>query len=336
MPSRSTAFIAICVFLVGSCAKLPTNSNYPSTNITVGYGPEDMVLDTLTANALPRMLVSCSARRPHEKPHGEIWAIDLQNDKTSILPRKNEPAGMGFNPHGIDIVKRTDGKTYLYVVNHQDSIEKQSILTYVVTKDALLYENSYENPLLSSPNDVCFAPSGGFYWSNDLSSRKASLFEPLFRIKGGYIGHSDQKDIWKKSKNKFAYTNGLAVINNDLYISTVIQSKIFRFPNQDLTQKPETIGKVPGGDNITLLPDGNFLVTAHLRQIKFLKHRKDSQQKSPSVVYRVNPSNKEIRVVYADDGHKISAASTAIWYNGHLYICQVFDNFILKTEIKNL
>jgi len=149
------------------------------------------------------------------------------------------------------------------------------------------------------------------------------------------VGHAHETG-YAKSKNKFAYTNGIGVYNHDLYISTVIQSKVFRFKNQDIQAKPEQIVKLVGGDNITFLPDGRLLVTAHLRQIKFLKHMKNSEIKSPSVVYLVDPIAKTKKVIYANDGRTISAASTAIWFNGYLYISQVFDGFIIKAKTGTL
>lgn len=318
--------------ILAGCSKLPTYTSYPTQKISTGSGPEDMVLDTFTNRMQPRLLVSCNARRKTEAPHGEIWAVDLQSEQSAIFPRKGEPQNLAFNPHGIDIVKRGDGSIHLYVVNHLDSANRQLVMEYLVKENHLQYVAHFEHTILTSPNDVCFDPRGGFYWSNDASSRKNTFIEPVFRIKGGFVGHQSSSAQWSKSRNKFAYTNGIGVWNNDLYISTIIQSKVFRFRNQDISSKPELICKLKGGDNISFLPDGNLLVTAHLKQIKFLRHRNDMQIKSPSVVYLVNPNTGEKKSVYSDSGQTISAASTAIWYDGHLYVCQVFDGFIIKAK----
>lgn len=331
-------FILSVFFIVAltGCVKLPTPTDYPSTKIITGPGPEDMVMDSLTNRSNPRLLVSCASRRKSEQQHGEIWAVNLKTDEATILPRRGEPAGLGFRPHGIDIVKHDDGIVYLYVINHQDSLHRQIIMKYIVRNSYLEFVAAHENPILTSPNDVCFDPSGGFYWTNDASKRSMAFVEPVFRIKGGYIGRRTRNGTWEKSRSKFAYANGLAVLQGDLYVSTVIQGKIFRFKNQDLQSKPETVCKVPGGDNISILPNGNLLVTAHLRQIKFIKHLNKSENKSPSVVYMVNPTNNEKKAIYSDNGHTISTASTAIWYNGHLYVCQVFDGFIIKAKTGTL
>ena len=321
--------------LFAGCAKLPAYTDYPAQKITTGPGPEDMVLDTLTDASAPRLLISCAARRKSEAPQDDIWVMDLRDEKTHVIPRTGEPEGIGFHPHGMDLIRRADG-VHLYVINHQDAVNRQLIMEYRVEKERLVFLAAHENPILSSPNDVCADPRGGFYWSNDASNRKRIFVEPVFGIRGGYVGHCDAAGNWEKSKTKFAYTNGVGLLNGDLYISTVIQSTVFRFPQQNLAAKPEKPAKVTGGDNLTFLPDGRMLVTAHLRQLKFLAHLKKSENKSPSVVYLIHPRTGEKKAVYANDGHEISTASTAIWFDGYLYVCQVFDGFILKAKTGTL
>jgi hypothetical protein len=50
--------------------------------------------------------------------------------------------------------------------------------------------------------------------------------------------------------------------------------------------------------------------------------------------FAINRITGEQKVLFSDDGKKISAASTALIYDGHLYISQVFDDFILKVALK--
>lgn len=336
-PFLKGALLLCTLGLLAGCARLPAHTDYPTQKLVTGPGPEDMVLDTLTDPSHPRLLVSCAARRKTEAPHGEIWVLDLHTEQAAVFPRKGEPAGTVLHPHGIDLIRRPDG-IHLYVINHQDSLKRQTVMEYLVQPDRLDFVALYENALLSSPNDVCADPQGGFYWSNDASNRKNAFIEPVFGIRGGYVGHHTDSvpGRWSRSRSRFAYTNGIGVRNGDLYISTVIQSTVFRFNHCDLNQKPEKTARVTGGDNLTFLPDGRILVTAHLRQLKFLAHLKKSANKSPSTVYLIDPATKAKKVVYADDGHTISTASTAVYYDGHLYICQVFDGFIIKAKTGTL
>ena len=85
--------------------------------IHIGPGTEDIVLDTL--NGQQRLLVSCSQRRKDLPVFGEIVALNLANNSKDTLSRSGEPAGLTFHPHGIDLVKSTDGTPLLFVVNHR-------------------------------------------------------------------------------------------------------------------------------------------------------------------------------------------------------------------------
>lgn len=330
MPYPKFPAFILFITLLSSCAKLPTDTHPEFTKLNTGPGPEDMVLDTFSVPEKARLLISCSSRRKNEDHHREIWTLDLNTEKSSILPRIGEPEKFIFNPHGIDIIKNADGSVTLFVVSHMDELKKQAIVEYRVYENYLEWQNIYTHNLLTSPNDVCAIPGGGFYWSNDGAKRNSALREALWGIKGGYIGLKNSTQEWHKSKTRFGYPNGVIIWNNNLIISTVIQSKIFQFSEAEIQSKPILITKVKGGDNFSQTPKNNLLVTAHLRQFKFIRHALNSKHKSPTVVYWINPKTKENRVVYADSGKSISAASTAIYFKGNLYICQIFDPFIIK------
>ncbi len=47
-----------------------------------------------------------------------------------------------------------------------------------------------------------------------------------------------------------------------------------------------------------------------------------------------DPATGEYSTIYSTDGSTISAGSTAIIFGKHLYICQVFDPYILKVELE--
>jgi hypothetical protein len=51
------------------------------------------------------------------------------------------------------------------------------------------------------------------------------------------------------------------------------------------------------------------------------------------MIYAINPYTKSKRVIYYNKGEEISAASTAIIYRDKLYICQIFDNFVLSVKM---
>jgi len=66
-----------------------------------------------------------------------------------------------------------------------------------------------------------------------------------------------------------------------------------------------------------------------------LRHKNNPEVLSPSVIYEVDTLTGEKSVLFSDDGSLISAASTGLRYGKYLYISQVFDNFVLKVEMKD-
>ncbi len=63
------------------------NSDYCYQRINLGYGPEDIVIDTITNPAQPKLLVSCNSRRKTEKDVSEIFVYDVKAQTTSPVKR---------------------------------------------------------------------------------------------------------------------------------------------------------------------------------------------------------------------------------------------------------
>ncbi|MBL0912043.1 MAG: hypothetical protein IBJ09_06685 [Bacteroidia bacterium] len=355
MKKTVPAFMFLILGLAG-CATLPEfTAQYPTQRITVGPGPEDMVADTFAGRR--RLLVSCDERRDGRAPHAEIWSVSLEDGKAAILPRRGEPGDhFSFHPHGADIYSHK-GNSFLVLVNHNRAENRHSLLSYAVRSDGLYWLSEvYADKMhiyrryaaqdegertdtcttaganiFTSANDVCASPDGALLWTNDLS-RYGRMGEALFGIKSGWTGRYKNCEDYRKTRYKVAYPNGLAFHNSDLFISTTRQNKVLRYPGGNMDLKPEKVAVAVGGDNITVSRN-ELLVTAHLRPLLFLKHRKDPAVRSPSTVYAIHPQSGERRVLYADDGSRISAASTAIRIGNTLYLCQVFDDFILRVEL---
>lgn len=50
-------------------------------------------------------------------------------------------------------------------------------------------------------------------------------------------------------------------------------------------------------------------------------------------VFLIDPGSGESTTIYRDDGSNISAASSAIILDGSLYLCQVFEPYLLKVTL---
>jgi hypothetical protein len=321
--------VALILATTASCVTLPKSHQTKDEVITVGIGPEDMVVDSITEQ--PRLLLSCSSRRKSEKDYGEIYVHYTQTGEHKILKRSNEPAGMAFNPHGIDLVK-VDDDLILLVVNHEHQIPLHSILRYRVLKDELVFQNKIVDPLISSPNAVTGFADGTLLVSND-AKKAGNASEVLFKLKKAQIIFWDGTKCSVASE-KYCYTNGITNKNGKVYLASTMQNKVwqFDFAGGKLLNR-QVIGKAKGADNLRFDGD-DILVASHLRFLKFLKHYKDAKHYAPSTVYRINPTTKKRTVAYYDDGKQVSAAATALVFRHYLYVNSIFDPKMVRKKLK--
>lgn len=328
---RYLLFCLLFAVIAASCASLPKNSANATRQIKCGPGPEDIVLDS--TNSSPRLLISCSARREGEGDVANIMEYRFDGQEAKPLSRIGEPAGFVFNPHGIDITTY-NGKTYLYVVNHRDDLKQHFIVVYTVEADKLVFEKQLTSAFLVSPNDCAAGPNGSVYVTNDSGKRNA-FGEKLFKLKRANVVMFDSLGNCSVVAEKLAYANGVLVLDTNVYVSTVQQKVLNRYTkNADGTLKnPVNIAPFYGYDNITKSGD-ELIIVAHPKPLKFLAHMKNAKKPSPGITYAVNYKTLASRVVFADDGKRISCNSTGLIYKNKLYIAQVFEPFILEVDLK--
>ena len=323
----------LILLLFTSCASLPKLSTFPSHEVMVAFGPEDIVIDSLSTKT-NRLLISCSSRRKIDnKSRNGIYAMSFDNENIKELRRINEPENMEFHPHGFDIAL-IKGKPYLYVINHEDQIPKQSILVYEVYDDRLKYIKSINNDLIISPNDIFVNNDGSFYFSNDARKRGSKKEVILGQKKGSLIYFTPSLSPIIIDDH-LAYPNGVYFSNGYLYVSTVGEKKLYRYlkDGEQFINKTCLTSVIKGGDNINPYKNG-LLIPSHPSFIKFIKHKRKSKNPSPSLIYYYNFNSRITNIFFADDGTKISTASTALVYRNKLYISQVFDDFILIVDIE--
>jgi hypothetical protein len=331
---RAFFFISVSI-LFFACSSIPKSSVSPIAieKITIAPGPEDMVLDTFFSQ--PRLIISCNARRNKETPFAEIMQYNLMTGEKSILKRENDDS-KNFKPHGIDIRKIGD-IVWLYVISHNDAENKQEIITYKVLENHLEYIQTFTHPLIVSPNDVSIASDASFYVTNDAKKRNNMLEKILAKRSSTIVHmHTQLKGETKIAAKNLAYANGVLCLDSIVYISTTQRKELNKYSIQSngTLVKNKNLACIKGMDNISIYGDW-LIVPAHLKFLKFIKHVSKSENKSPSVVYAINQKTGEQKVLFSDDGKRISAASTALIYNEHLYISQVFDDFILKVKIQD-
>lgn len=327
--------LALCAY---SCATIPSDTHKEVIKIPTGHGPEDLILDTSTGTT--RILISCDARRKKElTEHGDIYTLNPTTNDAKVLPRTNEPKDLVFHPHGIDLEQ--EGKNhYLYVISHDRANKREFVHKYLVLEDKLRFEATFEDPLFVSPNALTANPDGSFFVSNDAGKAGKNgppLSEMIFKLKRAKVVYCDgKKDEYSTSiaTDKLGMGNGIGIQNGKVYVATTGEGLLYQYDLQgNQLTNPSPITKLKSQDNIRF-EEGDILLAAHLRSAAFVRHLQKSKNRSPSVIYRINPKDKSTAVIYANKGEQISAASGAVIHDGYLYVGQVFDPFVLKVRLK--
>jgi len=296
--------------------------------IEVGPGPEDMVLDTLHS---PRLLISCTARRDADKPYGEIEALDLLSMERTVLARHNEPDSLVFKPHGIYL----DGDM-LFVISHEKEPDTHPVLIYQVHEKHLNFRERILTSKQHSPNALVTGPMGEIYLVND-SGKRGSLLEKALKLKRASVVRLNKNPGGEWESHLLAgdlgYPAGINRIGKEIFAGDATLNLIhhYRISDMGLAPLPDIEG-LKGNDNIRI-HQGKLLTCGHVKPLKFVQHVKNQEKLSPVEVSLVDPKSGEIESLFASDGTQISGASTAIIFDGFLYICQVFEPYILKVKM---
>lgn len=319
-PRRAT--IALATFVLQTCAGLPSAPPSVCEQIPGVPGPEDIAVQGR------RLLISSHDRR-HWSETGEIFSYDPTSSRLTALPRHGEPPGLSFRPHGIDV---DAGGSLLYVVLHDtgDDGPRHTVAIYTIGADELTFLSAVNDILLSSPNDVAVLNDGSFFASIDSVPRNSILGLAL-GLKRGRILHCQKAGPCRVVADHLGFANGLALSGDGfLYVTATTEDRLYRFPIQpDHSLRDATaVATIPGGDNIQKDGDG-LLATSHPSGLALMRHRRNPESPSPSVVYRIGTDGRTT-AEFADDGVRISAASVAVRLDGALYLGRVFDPGILR------
>jgi sugar lactone lactonase YvrE len=332
--------ISACGVSPLSCGEYKTAGSPTFQKIMVGYGPEDMALDTMQGHN--RIIVSCSSRResgPNEHGFYAIQLDDRRSKALSIIPKE-----LDIHPHGIDIVS-INNTTFLYAISH-DGLEndKHRIYRFSISGDTLLLDEDFtlSDKLLTGPNDLDVLDDGSFFVSNPMpSDEPMESTKAILGIKNGNVLHYDGAGTWSVAVKDLCYPNGVWVDQEDSYLlianggcQEVLKYKI-NSNKVDAESKMST-GEhgmnIPIGDNLLIDDEGVLWTAAHPCPLKFVEHVKATDNKSPAQVFTIDPMTLKTNMVFQNNGSLISAASTALHYKDRLFISQVFDPFVLVLD----
>ncbi|EMG02106.1 hypothetical protein LEP1GSC123_2704 [Leptospira borgpetersenii str. 200701203] len=249
-----------------------------------------------------------------------------------------------FRPHGISLLKTKD--TYrLYVISHPKFYEVHTIEIFERKGKEWLHVGTLTDPLLTSPNDLFVVSENEIFLSNDHGTGGVPryLWDDLFGFKRAEISHYDGKN-WSNLGNPLSFGNGILYTKNSrgnefLYRSGYSDKSVFQFPirreqGKPVLEEPKRIHIHSGPDNLELDSQGRIFVVGHGSTYRFLRHVKNPNYYSPTQVFRIS-TDGNFQEVFATSGDLISAGSTAIPFEGRLYIAQIFNPYILNCKYTN-
>jgi hypothetical protein len=329
-PRLLSTLYALSIGILICCVPHAGQAQTGVERIPLHPGPEDMVLDTVQTS--PRLIISCTGRREVHKPYGALIAMDLQTGKQITMLRINEPEDILFRPHGIYL----DGDM-LYVISHEKEPDYHPVLVYKVDGEQLQFVELIHTSLQHSPNALVTGNNGEIYLVND-SGKRGSIWEKALKLKRASVVKLEKtKDgSWEglTMASGLGYPAGINRIGDKLFVGDAVLHRIhpYMITAEGLVATGEIRG-LKGNDNIRIYKD-QLLTPGHVKPLKFMKHAKNAEKKSPVEVFLANPETGEHTTLYSTDGSTISGGSTAIIFENHLYICQVFDPWILKVELE--
>ncbi|MFZ5562190.1 MAG: hypothetical protein ACOY41_11840 [Pseudomonadota bacterium] len=286
-----------------------------------------------------RLLISSHDRRDFARA-GDLYDFDTATQSLRKLPRSGEPKGFVLRPQHMDVMTR-DGETLLHVINHDESSSssrRHSIVIYRVEPAQLVFRRQLTDPLLSSPNHVSIAPDGDLYVSNDRLDGR-SVLELVLRKKNANLVHYREGKGWRIVAAGLGFANGVKAEEERVFAVTTFGNAMVGWPRYEDGRlgPPQQVVTLPSLDGLNPGPDPNtWLTVSRGPLLDFLRHKRNSEHRSPATVFLVNVDTKSYRPFFADDGHRISAMSNAVLAGGALYIGQSFDSFILRCPLKKM
>ncbi len=324
-----------------NCPTYPSEIAHPYQKIMTGYGPEDFALDT--SSGYKRLIISCSPRRG-EQENGSFYSLKIgssRSQKFTVIPSNLE-----FHPHGI-YISHIDETYWLYAISH-DKVDEQNvdrIIRFAISGDTLFFDKNFElkDPLLKIPNDLHVMNDGTIYATNYLKSQSfTSSLLTAWGKKTGDIVYYNGKD-WKIVVDDLCYPNGIWIsdISDQLIVANGACQEILKYSlingAVDLSSPISTRHndtKIPMGDNLIVDDKGRIWTANHPCTLEFLSHVESPDNHSPIEIRYIDTTTMRSRTVLSHDGSIISAASTALFIDGHLFISQVFDPYILDIKMQ--
>ncbi|XP_077432001.1 serum paraoxonase/arylesterase 2-like [Vanacampus margaritifer] len=265
---------------------------------------------------------------------GKIFLLDMEDSPmrpTELRMPRNFDLET-FNPHGISAyVEPTDGKVYLFVVNHPHHKSQVELFEFVEEELSLMHLKTFKHELLHSVNDIVALGVDRFYATNDhyFSHEFKTIVELILGQPWTNVVYCSAETV-KVVSGGYYFANGINISPDKryVYVMDVLDHKVHVLERKEYNAlapvKAVDVGSLC--DNIEVDPKtGDLWLGCHPNGLKALNY--DLKDPPGSEVVRIQNIHSEepsVTQVFADDGHMIMGSSVATTYGGKLFIGSMF------------
>jgi sugar lactone lactonase YvrE len=249
------------------------------------------------------------------------------------------PPGAAFDPHGIDLATRPDGKRELLVVNHggRESIE---LLEVDDATPTLTWRGCVPAPNDALLNDVAALPDGGFVTTKSLSKDHASLdlLLGLLRIPRGAVYEWQAGSGFRELPGtRGAFPNGIAVSRDGatLYVDEWLSDEV-----RKISRKTGALlgsARVASPDNVSWTPDGSHLLVAShnapLLDVFACGALRTGQCPFYFSIVSIGTEKLEITSVYENAGPPMGGGTVAVRVGNEIVIGSFAGDRLLRVSL---
>ncbi|MEP7267131.1 MAG: SMP-30/gluconolactonase/LRE family protein [Saprospiraceae bacterium] len=300
-------------------------------DITIAYADSFAIISSTKRLVFP----------PQINEKGTMYYMDLKSGEFNLKELTTSIIGP-FAPHGISIVKVND---YYRILVVNGKIDGHSIESFRFYNDSLIYDKTFTDALMVSPNDVLALDDSRFYFTNDhhfTTGLMRKLEEYLDLKISGVVFFNGEK--YQKSAYGMAFANGINIDRkrNLIYVaaSRDFLVKVYSLKGNGELEFIENINVGTGVDNVEVDPSGMVWIAGHPNLLKLASYEKGTNPKaiSPSEVVTLRYKGKgdyTIKKLFLNDGHKISASTVAAPFGDYILLGDLMDTKFLVLKQKH-
>ncbi len=311
-----------------------------------------------------RVIVSQLASMTDPQAEGSLAVLDLRTEEFRLVYPPNPPnpdlaggetngkpaVGWGdpecpgpaiqpFNPHGIDLARRADGRLQLLVVNHggRESIEFLEVLpesdnVHVVWRGcAVAPESAYFN-------DVVNLPDGGFLVTH-MMDRGSPVWGMMLAMLGSetgfvYAWHADG-GFEPVAGTEGAFPNGIEISpdGREIYLNVYMGNEVRRI-SRDSGEMLAT-ADVAAPDNLSWANDGRLLVASHIGGFSEQRPCMDLESGACPMTFEIHaldPQSLAGGSIFTNTGPPMGAATVAIDVGGELLMGSFAGDRVIRVR----